>query len=104
MPGNDYAVLSGAFERGFEEIVPDVQLETDSGLLFVEVAVTHFVDQDKRSKLRRYGIPTIEIDLSSIALDAPLEAIDEAVLSKMSLRKWAFHPTNLICNLACGRN
>ena len=92
LPGNDYSVLSGAFERGFEEIVPDVQLETDSGLLFVEVAVTHFVDRDKRSKLRRYGVPTIEIDLSSIALDAPLEAIDEAVLSKMSLRKWAFHP------------
>ena len=92
LPRKNHFVLSGAFERGFKEIVPDVQLETDGGLLFVEVAVTHFVDREKRSKLRRYGIPTIEIDLSSIALDAPLEAIDQAVLSRMSLRKWAFHP------------
>ena len=72
--------------------MPDVQFETDTGLLFVEVAVTHFVDREKRSKLRRYGIPTVEIDLSKIALDTPLEEIDKAVLSKMSLRKWAFHP------------
>jgi hypothetical protein len=92
VPGKEHAILSGAFEQGFKKIVPDVQFETDAGLLFVEVAVTHFVDREKRSKLRRYGIPTVEIDLSKIALDTPLEEIDKAVLSKMSLRKWAFHP------------
>ena len=92
LPGKDHTVLSGDLERGYMEVVPDVQLVTDGGLLFVEVAVTHFVDREKRSKLRRYGIPTVEIDLSSIALDAPLEDIDQAVLFKMSLRKWAFHP------------
>jgi hypothetical protein len=92
LPGKDHTVLSGDFERGYKEVVPDVQLVTDVGLLFVEVAVTHFIDREKRSKLRSYGIPTLEIDLSSIALDTPLEAIDQAVLFKMSLRKWAFHP------------
>lgn len=92
LPSKDYSVLSGAFEHGYREIVPDVQLETDAGLIFVEVAVTHFVDRDKRSKLRHYGIPTVEIDLSSIALDSSLEAIDHAILSNISLRKWAYHP------------
>ena len=95
-PGKNFDVLSTSFEKGFKEIVPDVQLETDSGLLFVEVAVTHFVDRDKRSKLRCYGIPTVEIDLSSIPPDAPLEAINQAVLSNMLLRKWAFHPDELL--------
>lgn len=92
LSGKKHSVLSGVFEQGFKEIVPDVQFETDAGLLFVEVAVTHFVDREKRTKLRRYGIPTVEIDISSIALDAPLGEIEQAVLSKMSLRKWAFHP------------
>lgn len=95
LPGKDHTVLSGDLELGYMEVVPDVQLLTDGGLLFVEIAVTHFIDRDKRSKLRRYGIPTVEIDLSSIALDAPIEEIDQSVLSRMSLRKWAFHPDEL---------
>ena len=38
VPGKEHAIFSGAFEQGFKEIVPDVQFETDAGLLFVEVA------------------------------------------------------------------
>jgi hypothetical protein len=90
--GKQHTVNAGVFERTYEDIVPDVQLETDAGLIFVEVAVTHFVDRDKRSKLRRIGVPTVEIDLSTVALDSSLTAIDQAVMSDMSLRKWAYHP------------
>ena len=90
--GKLYAVESSALERPHGDVVPDIQLLTDSGLVFVEIAVTHFVDRDKRSKLARIGIPTVEIDLSSIAADSPLEAVERAVLEDMSRRKWAYHP------------
>ena len=92
IPGKKYAVNAAAFEKAHEDVVPDVQLETNAGIIFIEVAVTHFVDRDKRSKLRRIGVPTVEIDLSSVALDSSLELIEHAVLSDMSLRKWAYHP------------
>lgn len=92
IPGRKCAVNAAAFEKAYEDVVPDVQFETDAGLIFVEIAVTHFVGRDKQSKLRRLGVPTVEIDLSSVALDSSLEAIEQAVLLNMSLRKWAYHP------------
>jgi hypothetical protein len=95
IPGKQHSIKASAFEKSYEDIVPDVQLQTDSGLIFVEIAVTHFVDQKKRSKLRRIGVPTIEINLSSVAMNSSLEAIEHAVLQNASIRKWAYHPEEL---------
>jgi hypothetical protein len=93
--GRQYTVDASVVEKVYEDVVPDVQLHTDAGIIFVELAVTHFIDRDKRSKLRRIGLPTIEINLSSVALDSPLETIEQAVLTDISLRKWVYHPGEL---------
>lgn len=90
--GATVSIRRAVQEQKYQDIVPDVQLEADSGLVFVEVAVTHFVDHVKRKKLATAGIPTVEIDLSSIPLDASIESIDQAILSDAFRRKWAFHP------------
>lgn len=91
-PAEVVEVRDAHLERKFEDVTPDVQVEAVSSLYFIEVAVTHFVDREKRKKLRRMGIPTIEIDLSTVPLDSSLEVIDAAVLNEMSRWKWAFHP------------
>lgn len=54
-------------EPRYNDIVPDVELISNLGTkLFVEVYVRHKVDSNKLHKLMKLGIPTIEIDLSSI--------------------------------------
>lgn len=53
-------------EKAFGEIRPDVTAMTDGKMLFIEVAVTHFVDAEKRAVLAKLQIPTIEIDLSGL--------------------------------------
>lgn len=96
LPRQDVAIRAAFVEREYEDVVPDVQLDSETGLIFVEVAVTHFVDAGKRSKLRRHGIPTVELDLSKVPVDAPLETIDAALLGDLSLRKWAYHPKEAV--------
>lgn len=92
IPAKTITVTAAYEELVHEDIVPDVQLDSTDGWMFAEVAVTHFVDREKRAKLRRIAIPTVEIDLSSVPFDAPLEVIDAAILTDVALKKWVYHP------------
>ena len=54
-------------EQSFQEVRPDVMITTENNnILFIEIKVRHAVDDVKLEKLVKYGIPTIEVDLSSI--------------------------------------
>src|ERR1035437_10157546 len=48
------------------EIKPDAILTKGDVVLFVEFYKTNVVDFEKRKKIERLGIPTIEIDINSI--------------------------------------
>ena len=60
--------------------------------LLVEMFVTNEVDKDKRRKLEEMGLPAIEIDLSSLGLDAGLDAVRMRVLEDAARKKWLFFP------------
>lgn len=51
------------------DIQPDIVGYLDEKMFFIEIAVWHFVDRDKQGKLLNAGIPTLEIDLSSVVND-----------------------------------
>lgn len=58
----DFEVKKEVFFNSFK---PDVVLYKNGiPVLFVEMAVTHFVDQEKKDKIAQLGISCIEIDLS----------------------------------------
>jgi hypothetical protein len=84
----------------FTQIVPDLYVTVGERELLVEIAVTHFCDDDKILRIRSHGIAAIEIDLSGIARDAPSEAIAEAVL-RTAPRKWLFNQgiDDAVCEL-----
>lgn len=48
------------------DIQPDVVGYLADSMLFVEIAVRHFVDNEKQAKLQKIGVPTLEIDLSGL--------------------------------------
>lgn len=73
------------------KVVPDVLAESSIGLLNIEVAVTHFVDEEKWAKLKRLGLATVELDL------ADLDRVDFGVLEDILFQsndrvRWIYNP------------
>lgn len=58
-------------------------------MLFVEIAVTHFVDGEKRAVLASYQVPTIEINLASLQGEPwSWERLGECVIENTQLKRW----------------
>lgn len=51
-------------EQSDGQIRPDIVGHVRDRKIYIEVAVTHFVDKDKAARIRQRGISTVEIDLS----------------------------------------
>lgn len=70
-------------------IKPDLITVIKGKKLFVEIANTHFVDDEKLARIRDRGIPTIEIDVSSIdTLD--YDSLKHILLNPNDHAKWLF--------------
>ena len=67
-------------ERRLGEVVPDVIAWVAGRDLYIEVRVTHAVDEAKRAKVAARGVSTVEIDLSDLARDATAAAIERRVV------------------------
>jgi hypothetical protein len=85
------------FEDVFEEtrfgrIIPDIQAKVGDRMLFVEVAVHHFTDDDKKQKLAEAGIATVEIDLSGISDGWDWDNLFHAVVESTDTKIWLFNP------------
>lgn len=92
LPERSVAINMSMEEKAYMDVTPDIQLHTEEGIFFIEIAVTHFVDKIKREKLKRIGLPTIEINLSDLPKQETLETIRNTILSSLLIRSWIFHP------------
>lgn len=86
-PSVSYVFDEAALECRLGEIVPDVIVRKGERELVVEIFVTHACDKAKVSKLRARGLSAIEIDLSRLPHDAPLDVVREHVLA-LAPRRW----------------
>lgn len=84
-------INSVILERKLDDIIPDILLNTNIGSIIVEVFVTHKVDEEKKKKIEKLGIPTIEIDLSEYDYieDKDLEQI---LLNITDNKRWIYNP------------
>lgn len=64
-------------------------LEVDS--FFVEIFVTHCIDDVKLEKLKKANISTIEIDLSKKNETITTEELTELLLSNSNEKKWKYN-------------
>ena len=53
-------------EKKVSEIVPDIIALSQAGCYLIEIAVTHFIDREKQTKINQLNFPVIEIDLSDM--------------------------------------
>jgi competence protein CoiA len=79
-------------EKSFGKVRPDVTIETGNEMLFVEIAVTHFVDEEKQQALKKMGSPTIEINLAGIEREKWDWAFLREVVIESALYKQWLHP------------
>ena len=78
-------------EKRTDNIVPDIIVEKDGVQLFIEIAVTHFIDEEKREKIKRIGTSTIEIDLSNWDYDFKLSDLEAILLEDTKKKKWIYN-------------
>lgn len=74
--------------RDYQGVIPDIVAIVRDKLLFIEIAVTHFVDQEKLEKLKTLGHATLEIDLSDSPRIPTMDDIKRLVIHTATNRKW----------------
>ena len=79
-------------EKRTGTIIPDILVRIGAKWLLVEVAVTHFVDAEKRAKIRALELPAIEIDLSKIRRDVSLPELEELIIRGEQHKQWLNNP------------
>lgn len=79
-------------EERMQNFRPDIIGTMESGEdICIEVAVTHFVDADKLTKLQQAGLPAVEFDLRDLR-DFTWESLRGALLEGSAPAKWLYHP------------
>jgi len=77
-------------EKKDGSLKPDIKATIGDRVLYIEIAVTHFVDDLKESKVRALGIPLIEVDLSDLPREFGKIDISNA-LTDIGRMKWIFN-------------
>lgn len=80
-------------EQSVGSIRPDIVGSIDDETVFIEVAVTSFVDTDKLDFIKRLGIKTVEIDLREIlsqSMDIPSKEAKIFILDQIDNKKWLY--------------
>jgi len=80
-------------EQAVGYIRPDIVATVDDEMIFIEVAVTSFIDTDKSDFIKQLGIKTIEIDLREImtqGIELPSEEAKDHILDCISNKQWIF--------------
>lgn len=76
-------------EVTIEDIRPDIVAKYLGQNYLIEVAVTHPVNATKKAKLRRIGLPTIEIKLNTMF--SSKSKLKETILEELKFKTWLFH-------------
>lgn len=78
-------------EKHLQDVIPDVVIYAGGKRLFLEVYVTHSIDDVKLKKLKEADVSTIEIDLSRKEHSISLEELKNILLGKSDEKKWVYN-------------
>lgn len=81
-------------EKKVDEIRPDIIVYKNGVPLIIEIAVTHYVDHQKYSQIKKLGYSTIEIDLGNSGIDFynfDKEKLEELIITSAECKNWVFN-------------
>ncbi|PCI45491.1 MAG: hypothetical protein COB41_01325 [Proteobacteria bacterium] len=86
----NYKINNTIIEKSYGNIRADVMLDIEGKELLVEVAVTHFIDEEKLNRIKERNLSTIEIDLSNVPRSVGWKEVEDYVLSGKN-STWVFN-------------
>lgn len=98
VPSSDIDTTWWAFDKIIPEfhlgkIRPDLACYIDGEPIFIEIAVTHFLDEEKLKIIQSMNIKTIEVDLSGLLKTEMVIPSDEAkkhILENLEHKAWLY--------------
>lgn len=78
-------------ERKQGDIIPDIVVYCGDRKLFVEIFVTHKIDEIKLEKIKEQNISTIEIDLSKIDREITSKDLEQVLFHESENKKWVYN-------------
>lgn len=90
-------ISSTVLEKRLVTLQPDVILTLATPhqchvTIHVEVTVTHGIDAARQERFRNTGVPTIEIDLSTLGGWVTREEFARLIQDEVVAKTWAYHP------------
>lgn len=90
-PGKELIVDAVELEKKSGDIIPDIIVYSGSSKLYVEIAVTHEVDEAKQTKIKEQDVSTIEIDLSKFDRSITREELKSYLLGDIDEKRWVYN-------------
>lgn len=89
----DFEYTDIKVESNMGGVIPDVILSDGKMNLCVEIAVTHYVDDEKRKKIKEKNLSTIEIDISNFANSDVFDQkeLETYLLNNTKGKEWIYH-------------
>lgn len=84
-------IESVELEKRCGDIIPDIVVHTGGRIFFVEIFVTHKIDDEKLGKIKKAGISTIEIDLSGQSESISEEELKELLVNDHAEKQWKYN-------------
>jgi hypothetical protein len=75
-------------EKRFHNYIPDVIVFSKGKPLIIEIAVTHFVDEQKLKKIKASKESAIEIDLSKSVHINSTKDLEQLIIDNVQKKKW----------------
>lgn len=85
--------LDVTLEKRVSNFVPDIVVNIRERRCLIEIAVTHFVDEEKQKKIDETRLPVVEVDLSAfIGQQITREIIRDAMVAQVENKRWLYNP------------
>lgn len=78
-------------EKKEVDIIPDIIAYCGNKKFYIEIFVTHKIDDNKLKKIKEMDISTIEIDLSEYDGFVTKESLKEILLEKPDQKRWVYN-------------
>jgi len=79
-------------EKDLGDLVPDLIGIVGERKIFIEIAVTHFIDPDKMKKIKARDVETIEINLQGLHRSTPEASLREILCKDLERKEWKHYP------------
>jgi hypothetical protein len=78
-------------EKQLDNIIPDVIIEINGKKMLIEIAVTHFIDETKKAKIKELNISTLEVNLSKLDRQITLVELENILIDSLENKKWIYN-------------